>query len=640
MFNAHSFDELAARIGKAIENSPAKDIEKNVKAMLASGLARLDLVPRAEFDVQTRGAAQDPRKAGSAGEARRRVRSAVPAARRIARAARGWRKRRVAPRRHVGRRSLGGRCPRRATAHVARRRPVARPRRARRSARHRRGASRGRVARVQSRRPAGHRGQGIARSRARGAAERAVRVSGAQDHRQSRARRSPEGVRPLRSADRDRHSRGHGPGSRRRRCRTTNSPASWRWAARCGRSAARCRWRCPRGATAAPSCCRPRARRRRCSCAMRRSIPRRRCSRVCAHLTGRELLARLAASPERRPRAARRADLADVRGQEPAKRALTIAAAGVAQPVDARPARHGQVDARAAAAGHPAAAVRRGGARRRGDRVARRQVLARRPGARVRFAHRTTRRAPSRWSAAAAIPRPGEISLAHHGVLFLDELPEWDRRVLEVLREPLESGVIHISRAARQSTFPADFQFIAAMNPCPCGWLGHASERCHCTPDRIARYREPHLRSAHRSDRPRHRGAGARRRRRSRLAARRATTRPATVTSAQVRAEVTAARERQIARQGKPNARLGPREIEAHCLPGAAGAALLAQAMARLSLSARAYHRILKVARTIADLAGQSHDRGAARCGSGRLSALRPDVRDRDRICRCHSIIA
>ena len=104
-------------------------------------------------------------------------------------------------------------------------------------------------------------------------------------------------------------------------------------------------------------------------------------------------------------------------------------------------------------------------------------------------------RAPHHTASAVALvgggsdPRPGEISLAHHGVLFLDELPEWDRRVLEVLREPLESGVIHISRAARQSIFPAEFQFIAAMNPCPCGWLGHASGRCHCTPDRIARYR-------------------------------------------------------------------------------------------------------------------------------------------------------
>src|SRR5499427_4953470 len=104
-------------------------------------------------------------------------------------------------------------------------------------------------------------------------------------------------------------------------------------------------------------------------------------------------------------------------------------------------------------------------------------------------------RAPHHTASAAALvgggsnPRPGEISLAHHGVLFLDELPEWDRRVLEVLREPLESGVIHISRAARQSTFPAEFQLVAAMNPCNCGWLGDPSGRCACTPERIARYR-------------------------------------------------------------------------------------------------------------------------------------------------------
>ena len=218
-------------------------------------------------------------------------------------------------------------------------------------------------------------------------------------------------------------------------------------------------------------------------------------------------------------------------------------------------------------------------------------------------------RAPHHTASAVALvgggsdPRPGEISLAHHGVLFLDELPEWDRRVLEVLRQPLESGVIHISRAARQSTFPAEFQFIAAMNPCPCGWLGHASGRCHCTPDRIARYRGrvsgplmdridlgievPALAAEALAIGADPTGVPAR-----------------GVTSAGVRAHVTAARARQVARQGKPNARLVPREIEAHCQPDTAGAALLAQAMARLSLSARAYHRILKVARTIADLAG------------------------------------
>src|SRR5436190_1042714 len=104
-------------------------------------------------------------------------------------------------------------------------------------------------------------------------------------------------------------------------------------------------------------------------------------------------------------------------------------------------------------------------------------------------------RAPHHTASAVALvgggsnPRPGEISLAHHGVLFLDELPEWDRRVLEVLREPLESGVINISRAARQSTYPAQFQLMAAMNPCPCGWLGHVSGRCRCSFDQIARYR-------------------------------------------------------------------------------------------------------------------------------------------------------
>ncbi|HVN35425.1 MAG TPA: ATP-binding protein, partial [Casimicrobiaceae bacterium] len=180
-----------------------------------------------------------------------------------------------------------------------------------------------------------------------------------------------------------------------------------------------------------------------------------------------------------------------------------------------------------------------------------------------------------------------------------------DRRVLEVLREPLESGVIHISRAARQSTFPAEFQLVSAMNPCPCGWLGHASGRCRCALDKIARYRGrvsgslldridlgvevPALASE----------AVA-------LGAIAGDGSPERApTSAAVRTEVTAARNRQLARQGKPNARLLPREIEANCRPDSAGAALLGSAMARLSLSARAYHRILKVARTIADLAGE-----------------------------------
>jgi magnesium chelatase family protein len=196
-------------------------------------------------------------------------------------------------------------------------------------------------------------------------------------------------------------------------------------------------------------------------------------------------------------------------------------------------------------------------------------------------------------------PRPGEISLAHHGVLFLDELPEWDRRVLEVLREPLETGTIHISRAARQASFPARFQLIAAMNPCPCGWLGHARMACRCTADRIARYRA--------------RVSGP-------LLDRidmtidvpavspdeldvRATPSPVSEHSAAVRERVTAARARQRARQGVLNAHLDVALIARHCAPDDDGENLLVRAMAKRMLSARAYHRVLRVARTVADLA-------------------------------------
>jgi magnesium chelatase family protein len=193
-------------------------------------------------------------------------------------------------------------------------------------------------------------------------------------------------------------------------------------------------------------------------------------------------------------------------------------------------------------------------------------------------------------------PRPGEISISHKGVLFLDELPEFDRKVLEVLREPLEAGKIHISRAARQAEFPADFQLIAAMNPCPCGYLGHVSSRCRCTPDQVLRYRgkisgplmdrldlqievpsmpaQDMMKAAD--------GEG----------------------SEAVRARVIAAVERQRVRQGKPNSRLSPKEIDAHCALDESAAKLIASAIARLGLSARAHHRILRVARTIADLAG------------------------------------
>jgi len=214
-------------------------------------------------------------------------------------------------------------------------------------------------------------------------------------------------------------------------------------------------------------------------------------------------------------------------------------------------------------------------------------------------------RAPHHTASAVALvgggsdPRPGEISLAHHGVLFLDELPEWDRRVLEVLREPLESGRIHISRAARQATFPARFQFVAAMNPCPCGYLGHASGRCRCTPDQVARYRArisgPLLdRIDLQIEVPSLAADALPGRRRAAVSAE---------TSDVVRGRVAAARARQHSRQTKANAWLDVKEIEQWCVPNADADALLKSAFARLALSARAYHRILKVARTIADLA-------------------------------------
>ncbi|MFM1991448.1 MAG: magnesium chelatase family protein [Pseudomonadota bacterium] len=195
-------------------------------------------------------------------------------------------------------------------------------------------------------------------------------------------------------------------------------------------------------------------------------------------------------------------------------------------------------------------------------------------------------------------PRPGEISLAHHGVLFLDELAEFNRGVLETLREPLESGRVTISRAGRQAEFPAAFQLVAATNPCPCGWHGHASGRCRCAPADVARYlgrlSGPLLdRIDMHVDVP----AVPR----DELLAQ-----PAGEPSAAVRERVVRARESAIARQGKPNARLAGHEVDVHCAVDAAGRMLLGAAIERLNLSARALPRLLKLARTIADLAGSA----------------------------------
>lgn len=194
-------------------------------------------------------------------------------------------------------------------------------------------------------------------------------------------------------------------------------------------------------------------------------------------------------------------------------------------------------------------------------------------------------------------PRPGEISLAHRGVLFLDELPEFNRKVLEVLREPMESGEIVISRAARQVMYPARFQAIAAMNPCPCGYRGHPRIECQCTPQQVARYQgklsgplldrfDLHVEvPVQQGDVlvQRH-GQGE--------------------TSAKVRERVIAARARQLAR-GDINATLSGQALQEACRLDEAGERLVTQAIERLGLSARALHRILRVARTIADLAGE-----------------------------------
>jgi len=210
-------------------------------------------------------------------------------------------------------------------------------------------------------------------------------------------------------------------------------------------------------------------------------------------------------------------------------------------------------------------------------------------------------RAPHHTASAVAmvgggpVPRPGEISLAHRGVLFLDELPEYDRRVLEVLREPLESGHIVISRAAHQAEYPAAFQLVAAMNPCPCGYAGDPAGRCLCTPEVIRRYRArvsgPLL---------------------DRIDIQIAVPRVALTelsngiaageSSASVRVRVVVARERQLQRSGKPNAALSNREVLKHCALAASDRLLLERALDQLGLSARAYHRILRVARSIADL--------------------------------------
>ena len=192
-------------------------------------------------------------------------------------------------------------------------------------------------------------------------------------------------------------------------------------------------------------------------------------------------------------------------------------------------------------------------------------------------------------------PKPGEITLANKGVLFLDELPEFERSVLEVLRQPLEAKQITISRANSQMTFPANFQLVAAMNPCPCGYDGDASGRCRCRPEQIKRYQDKL--SGPLLDRiDLHITVPA-------LPIADLQNAQAGETSEQVRTRVSAAHKRQLIRQKKVNNELSPSEIDAYIQLGEGEQQLLQLAQQRLNLSARGYHRVLRVARTIADLA-------------------------------------
>jgi len=216
-------------------------------------------------------------------------------------------------------------------------------------------------------------------------------------------------------------------------------------------------------------------------------------------------------------------------------------------------------------------------------------------------------RAPHHTASAPALvgggsnPQPGEISLAHNGILFLDELPEFDRKVLEVLREPLETGHITISRATRQADFPARFLLISAMNPCPCGYLGDSSGRCRCTSEQVLRYRakisgplldriDMHLEVPRVSHEVLRKGSAE-----------------GEETSVVIRARVIQARALAIARSGKANSLLSAKEVKQICTLSEQGHQLLEQAMNSFGLSHRAYHRILKLARTIADLAGSQN---------------------------------
>lgn len=290
-------------------------------------------------------------------------------------------------------------------------------------------------------------------------------------------------------------------------------------------------------------------------------------------------------------------DLADVQGQTAAKRALLVAAAGAHNLLFSGPPGTGKTllasrlpgllppldedEALQVAAIHS---------------VAGRGPLTQWPQRPFRQPHHTAS-APALVGGGSR-PQPGEITLAHEGVLFLDELPEFDRKVLEVLREPLESGEIVIARANGRVRFPARFQLVGAMNPCPCGYLGDPSGRCRCSPEQIQRYRDKlsgplldridlHLTVSRESTSLAPSGPGT--------------------PSAELAQQVATARQRQLVRQGCANAFLDLKKMHQICALAAEDQAWLEKAGERLNLSLRALHRVLKVARTLADLEQREH---------------------------------